>query len=168
MSDPRIDPPPSADERTMLDSWLDWHRETLAVKCQGLTDEQLRERSTPPSPLSLLGLVRHMAYVEHMWFRVVLAGEDYHSPIKSADDRDGDFLGTDDASVEEAFAVWRSEIDNARKAAAGLSLDTVGRAKRHGEDISLRWILVHMIEEYARHNGHADLIRERVDGTTGE
>ncbi|PWV46856.1 putative damage-inducible protein DinB [Nocardiopsis sp. L17-MgMaSL7] len=168
MTDPRIDPPYVADERAMLENWLEWHRETLAVKCQGLTDDQLRVRSTPPSPMSLLGLVRHMAYVEHMWFRVVLAGEDYHSPIKRPGDRDGDFLNVGSASVEESFAVWRSEIDNARKASAGLSLDAVGRNQRHGEDCSLRWILVHMIEEYARHNGHADLIRERVDGVTGE
>ncbi len=168
MTDPRVDPPYVTDERTMLENWLEWHRQTLAVKCQGLTDEQLRERSTPPSPMSLLGLVRHMAYVEHMWFRVVLEGEEYHSPIKELDNPDGDFLDVDTASVEESFAVWRSEIDGARRASDGLSLDSVGKRQRHGEDCSLRWILVHMIEEYARHNGHADLIRERVDGATGE
>lgn len=169
MSDPRVDPPFIADERAMLNNWLDWHRETLAVKCQGLTDEQLRERSTSPSPMSLLGLVRHMAHVEYVWFRVIIEGEEWNSPIKDDDtDPDGDFLNVDTATVEEAFALWRAQIDHARKVSAGLPLDAIGKTKRHGEDCSHRWILVHMIEEYARHNGHADLIRERVDGVTGE
>lgn len=92
MSDPRIDPPFIADESAMLNNWLDWHRETLAVKCQGLTDEQLRERSTSPSPMFLLGLVRHMAHVEHAWFHVILEGEECRSPIKGPDRPDSDFL----------------------------------------------------------------------------
>ena len=166
--DPRVDPPFIADERAMLGNWLDWHRETLAVKCRGLSDEQLRERSAPPSALSLLGLVRHMAYVEHVWFRVVLEGREYSSPIKADDEPDGDFLNADTASVEEAFALWRSETDHARQVSAGLELDAVGKTKRHSRDCSHRWILVHMIEEYARHNGHADLLSERIDGVTGE
>ncbi len=168
MNDLRTDPPFIADERTMLHNFLDWHRETLAIKCQGLTHDQLRERSTPPSPMSLLGLVRHMAYVEHMWFRVILGGEEFSSAIKNGDNPDGDFLEVDTASVEEAFALWRAEIDHAREVSAERPLDAVGEKQRHGEDCSHRWILVHMIEEYARHNGHADLIRERVDGATGE
>ncbi|GAA1465394.1 DinB family protein [Nocardiopsis exhalans] len=167
-SAPRVDPPFIADERAMLDNWLNWHRETLAVKCQGLSDEQLCERSAPPSALSLLGLVRHMAYVEHMWFRVILQGQEYSSPVKTDDQPDGDFLNADTTSVEEAFALWRSEIEHARQISAGLELDAVGKTQRHGQDCSHRWILVHMIEEYARHNGHADLLRERIDGVTGE
>ncbi|MBE1458346.1 putative damage-inducible protein DinB [Nocardiopsis terrae] len=168
MNDARTDPPFIADERTMLNNWLDWHRQTLAVKCQGLSAPQLRERSAPPSPMSLLGLVRHMAHVEHMWFRVVLNGEECRSPVKTPDNPDGDFLDVDAASPEEAFALWRAEIGHAREVSEGLPLDAVGKAQRHGEDCSYRWILVHMIEEYARHNGHADLIRERIDGATGE
>lgn len=167
-SAPRTDPPFIADERAMLGNWLDWQRETLALKCRGLSDEQLRERSAPPSELSLLGLVRHMAYVEHVWFRVTLQGQEYSSPVKADDKPDGDFLDADTASVEEAFALWRSEIEHARQVSAGLELDEVAKTQRHGQDCSHRWILVHMIAEYARHNGHADLLRERIDGVTGE
>ena len=152
----------------MLNAWLDWHRATLAHKCAGLSDEQLRERSTPPSTLSLLGLVRHMAEVERTWFRRVLAGEDVplvYSPT-------GDFqvaYDATDASVAEAFENWRSECEMARKVeAAATSLEVTGMHRKWGVPVSLRWILVHMIEEYARHNGHADLLREAIDGQTGE
>ena len=137
------------------------------MKCEGLSDSQLRERSVRPSTLSLLGLVRHMAEVERNWFRRVLAGEDaaphYYS---DPDDPDGDFDNVDSADVAEAFATWGAECDNARTAVeAAADLDVTG--SRRGKQVSLRWILVHMIEEYARHNGHADLLRERIDGTVG-
>ena len=152
----------------MLTAWLDWHRATLEHKCAGLSDEQLREQSTPPSKLSLLGLVRHMAEVERAWFRRVLAGEDVplvYSPT-------GDFQVAYDATgadVAEAFENWRSECELARKVeAAAPSLEVTGMQRKWGVPVSLRWILVHMIEEYARHNGHADLLRERIDGVTGE
>ncbi|MDH2429951.1 DinB family protein [Sphaerisporangium sp. TRM90804] len=168
MSDNRVSPPFVADERTMLDNWLDWHRETLAVKCAGLTEDQLRERSAPPSTLSLLGLVRHMANVERAWFRRVLNGEDVPWLYKTGDDPDADLNAVDTASAEEAFATWRAEIAYAREISAAFPLDAVGKGKRHGQDCSHRWILIHMIEEYARHNGHADLLRERIDGATGE
>ncbi|MEV4746142.1 DinB family protein [Streptosporangium amethystogenes subsp. fukuiense] len=167
MIDNRVDPPFIGDERAMLNNFLDWHRETLAVKCAGLSHEQLRERSAPPSPLSLLGLVRHMAHVERVWFRHVLNDEDVPLLYKT-DDPDADLNDVDTASAEEAFATWRAEIEHARKLSAEVSLDAIGKRKRHGEDCSHRWILVHMIEEYARHNGHADLLRERIDGVTGE
>lgn len=167
MTDNRVSPAFIADERAMLDSWLDWHRETLAVKCAGLSEERLRERSVPPSSLSLLGLVRHMAHVERVWFRHILSDEGVPLLYKT-DDPDAEFNDVDTASAEEAFATWRAEIEHARKISAGLPLDTVGRRKRRGQDVSLRWILVHMIEEYARHNGHADLLRERLDGAVGE
>ncbi|MCT9933820.1 DinB family protein [Planotetraspora sp. A-T 1434] len=169
MTDTRIDPPPVADEREMLTSWLDWHRETLAVKCAGLTEEQLRLRSAPPSTISLLGLVRHMADVERSWFRRRLNGEDLSGIYFSDDDPDGEFDNVDTASAEEAFATWRAEVALAREAAAAApGLDTLAKREREGVRHSLRWILVHMIEEYARHNGHADILRERIDGVTGE
>ena len=164
--DDRIDPPYEAGERAMLDAWLDFHRATLAMKCDGLSDAQLRERAVPPSTLSLLGLVRHMADVERNWFRRVLGGEDAPPLFWSDDDPDGDFDNVDSADVAEGFAAWRSECERARQAAAAApSLEATGL--RRGEPVSLRWILVHMIEEYARHSGHADLLRERIDGTVG-
>lgn len=152
----------------MLNNWLEWHRGTLAVKCAGLSEEQLRERSTPPSTMSLLGLVRHMAHVEQVWFRNVLNGEGAARLWGKDVNPDADFDEVDTASAEEAFAVWQAEIEHARELSAGVPLDAVGKSRRHGQDCSHRWILVHMIEEYARHNGHADLLRERVDGATGE
>ncbi len=152
----------------MLDAWLDYHRETLAWKCSGLSDAQLRERSAPPSTLSLLGLVRHMADVERGWFRRTLGGEAVPRIYSSDDNPDGDFDDVDGADTAEAFETWRRECEAARQAAsAAESLDVTGTS-RHGHEISLRWILVHMIEEYARHNGHADLLRERIDGATGD
>jgi hypothetical protein len=164
----RIDPPLVVQEREMLDAWLDYHRATLAVKCEGLTDDQLRARAVPPSSLSLLGLVRHMGEVERSWFRRVLGGE--HAPPRyySDENPDGDFDDVAGAGVAEAFGYWRDECAHAReRVAAAPSLDVTGTGRR-GETYSLRWIMVHMIEEYARHNGHADLLRERIDGTVGD
>jgi uncharacterized damage-inducible protein DinB len=167
MTPDRIDPPFVAGERAMLESWLEYHRATLAWKCEGLDDGQLRERAVPPSPLSLLGLVRHMADVERSWFRRVLGGENVPGIYWTDDDPDGDFDNVDAADVQEAFATWRAECEHARRnAAAADSLDVTGQ--RRGEAVTLRWILVHMIEEYARHNGHADFLRERIDGAVGD
>ena len=164
----RIDPPLVAQEREMLDAWLDYHRATLAVKCEGLTDDQLRAQAVPPSSLSLLGLVRHMGEVERSWFRRVLSGEQAPPRYYSDENRDGDFDDVADAGVAEAFGYWRDECAHAReRVAAAASLDVTGTG-REGERYSLRWIMVHMIEEYARHNGHADLLRERIDGTVGD
>ncbi|MGW6918543.1 DinB family protein [Kitasatospora sp. NPDC054939] len=166
---PRTDPPFAADEATMLTAWLDFHRATLALKCEGLAEEQLRRRSVPPSGLSLLGLVRHMAEVERYWFEVVLLGGDPAAGHYWTDeDQDADFDRVDTASAAEGLATWRSEVEASRRAVDGLALDAVGKRLRHGHEVSLRWILVHMIEEYARHNGHADLLRELIDGATGE
>ncbi|CAL9611480.1 DinB family protein [Streptomyces pilosus] len=169
MTTERTEPATDADERSMLEGWLDYHRATLARKCEGLTDGQLRTASVPPSELSLMGLVRHMAEVERGWFRRVLAGEDAGPLYYSEADRDGEFhLGEGD-TWDEAHATWQAEIDAARRAAAGFALDDPSRAgDRVSDAYSLRWIYTHMIEEYARHNGHADLIRERIDGATGE
>jgi uncharacterized damage-inducible protein DinB len=164
----RIDPPLVAQEREMLDAWLDFHRATLAVKCEGLTDDQLRARAVPPSSLSLLGLVRHMGEVERSWFRRVLGGEQAPPRYYSDENPDGDFDDVAGAGVAEAFGYWRDECAHAReRVAAAPSLDVTGTGRR-GETYSLRWIMVHMIEEYARHNGHADLLRERIDGTVGD
>ena len=163
----RIDPPLVAQEREMLDAWLDYHRATLAVKCEGLTDDQLRAQAVPPSSLSLLGLVRHMGEVERSWFRRVLSGEQAPPRYYSDENPDGDFDDVADAVVADAFGYWRDEFAHAReRVAAAPSLDVTGTG-RQGEGYSLRWIMVHMIEEYARHNGHADLLRERIDGTVG-
>jgi uncharacterized damage-inducible protein DinB len=153
----------------MLDTWLDFHRATLLMKCSGLDDGQLKTRSVPPSSLSLLGLVRHMTEVERGWFRRVLLDEDAPPLYYAGDNEDGDFDDVEQADVAADFAAHRAEVQTCRAAAAvHPDLDAVGKRKRHGEDVSLRWIYVHMIEEYARHNGHADLLRERIDGATGD
>ncbi|HWW10548.1 MAG TPA: DinB family protein [Candidatus Acidoferrales bacterium] len=162
----RRDTPRTADEKETLTAFLEWQRATLAQKCAGLTDEQLRERSAPPSTLSLLGLVRHMADVERGWFRRTLDQADV-PPLYSTDsDPDGEFDNVDTANVEEAFATWGAECQQARDIVSAHELDDTGR-QRSGRLISMRWILNHMIEEYSRHNGHADLLRERIDGATG-
>jgi hypothetical protein len=165
----RVDPPFVADERTMLETWLDFHRATLLWKCHGLTGDQLVIRSVPPSGLSLLGLVRHMSEVERSWFRRGMAAEDV-GPIYYSDERpDDDFDDLGSATPDEVFAAFDHEVAAAREITAQHdSLDDLALRKRHGHDVSLRWILVHMVEEYARHNGHADLIREAIDGATGD
>jgi uncharacterized damage-inducible protein DinB len=163
----RVEPPLVAAERAMLDAWLDYHRDTLALKCDGLAGDQLRQRAVPPSSLSLLGLVRHMAEVERQWFTMVLGGEQVRFHYSTDDSPDAEFDDVDGADVAEAFGTWRSECEDARRrAAAAPSLDVT--ATWRGQEFSLRWIMVHMIEEYARHNGHADLLRERIDGTVGD
>jgi uncharacterized damage-inducible protein DinB len=167
VDDPRIDPPYVAGERDMLIVWLDWERATLAWKCQGLLPQQLAERSVPPSSLSLLGLLQHMIEVERSWFRRVLGGESIEPIYFTEDEPDGDFDHLNVDTVDDVKAHWEAECDHSRAAVvAADSLDVTG--ERRGEKISLRWILVHMIEEYARHNGHADLLRERIDGAVGE
>lgn len=161
-------PPLNSDERTTLESWLDFHRTTLAMKCEGLDDKQAAEASVPPSAVTLTGLVRHMAEVERNWFRRVLAGEEappIYDPEADPDGPDGGFELAGDATLHDAQAIWHAEIARARELCAARSLTDTGRFM--GQDVSLRWIYVHMIEEYARHNGHADLIRERIDGATG-
>ncbi|MEU6403223.1 DinB family protein [Streptomyces sp. NPDC046985] len=170
MTTTRQEPALNADERTMLDGWLDYHRQTLAWKCEGLTDAQLRTASAEPSELTLMGLVRHMAEVERYWFRAVLTGEDSAPLYCGEQDPDGDFHVTAQDTWAEASAVWQAEIEAARRVAAGLDLDRLSERldKRTGEPFSLRWIYTHMIEEYARHNGHADLVRERIDGAAGD
>ncbi|WP_416972831.1 DinB family protein [Streptomyces sp. 4F14] len=166
----RTEPAQNASERDMLEGWLEYHRDTLAWKCEGLSDEQLRTAAVPPSELSLMGLVRHMAEVERGWFRDVLVGEE-SAPIYFSDaDPDGEFHLTEADTWKEAYETWQGEIAAARRCAEGVGLDTlsVRKGRTTKEPFTLRWIYTHMIEEYARHNGHADLLRERIDGATGE
>ena len=155
-----------ADERAMLQGWLDYHRDTLLLKCQGLTGDQLVARSVEPSTLSLLGLVRHMAAVERSWFHRA-AGVAHDDLYYSDDSPDGDFDDGTPESAEADFATFRAECEKADRVAADLPLDHTFTTTR-GRVISLRWVYTHMIEEYARHNGHADLLRERLDGATGD
>ncbi len=162
----RVSPPAEADERATLTAFLDFQRATLALKCEGLTDDQLRDRAVPPSSLSLLGIVRHMAEVERNWFRPVLSGEEMRLIFSPDMDWEAAFRDVDTADVAEAFAAWNSECHHARAlVAAASSLDVAGN--RRGERVSLRWVIAYMAAEYARHNGHADLLRERLDGSTG-
>ncbi|MEU8806316.1 DinB family protein [Streptomyces violaceoruber] len=165
--DTRSTPPSVGGERETLSAVLDWYRATFELKCTGLPPGRLSEQVVPPSALSLHGLVRHLAGVERWWFRIQFAGEDVPLLYYSDDDPDQDFESLD-GDVDEAFAVWRAECERSRQiTAAAASLDETGIRKRTGEPISLRRILVDMIAEYARHNGHADLLRERIDGATG-
>ena len=156
-----------AGERQMLETWLDFHRQTLLGKCSGLTADQLRERAAPPSKLSLLGLVRHMAEVERGWFRRRIAGENAGYLYSSEDDPDGEFDHVGTADAEQDIAAYLAEIELARQAAAGRELDETFFHSHRKAELSVRWVYVHMIEEYARHNGHADLLRERIAGATG-
>jgi uncharacterized damage-inducible protein DinB len=167
MTTERAEPPLTANERDMLDGWLDYHRATLAWKCEGLSADQLRERAVPPSSLSLVGLVRHMAEAERAWFRRRVGGADLPWLYCTDEHPDADFDDVADADVAEALATWEQECERARATVAAVpSLDDTFEAKEN--TYSLRWIVSHMVEEYARHNGHADLLRERIDGARGD
>jgi hypothetical protein len=159
----RIDTPRTPhDERASLETWLEYHRATLLTKCAGLKPDQLTERSCPPSGLSLLGLVRHMTEVE-TWFHD-FDGQPHGQWYSSDDDPDGDFDRTDPAHADADLAAYHASLDRARAAVSGRDLDELSPGS--DSPVSLRWVYQHMIEEYARHNGHADLIRERIDGVT--
>lgn len=163
----RQQPPTAADERGMLEAWLDFHRQTLLWKCSGLTAEQLCRRAVDPSSLSLLGLVRHMTEVERAWFRRRVGGEDAPFVYCSDAEPDGDFDNVDTADPERAFATYMQELDLARAAVRGRDLDETFFHSRRNVNMNVRWVFFHMLEEYARHNGHADLLRERINGATG-
>lgn len=167
MATERVGPPRVGDEREMLGAALEFHRSTLMMKCDDLSDADLRRQSMPPSTLSLLGLVRHLAEVERTWFRRVINGEDI--PFVWSDKSDfQEAYDASNATRAEAFAAWRAEVEHARRIeATAESLDVTGYFARWGEDVSLRFVMLHLIHEYARHNGHADFLREGVDGTVG-
>jgi uncharacterized damage-inducible protein DinB len=171
-ADPRPEPPTRLDERATLVGFLRWQRGTLELKCAGLDATELARRAVPPSTMSLLGLVRHLADVERGWFRGFMAGQDAPPHFTSDADRDADFNGAvaDPEVVAEAWRTWRGEIAFAEGFVAGApDLDLIGAGTDPDRGaMSLRWVLVHMVEEYARHNGHADLLRERIDGRLGQ
>jgi hypothetical protein len=163
----RVDPPYVGEEREILVAYLDFHRSTFEAKCAGVPPERLSERTVPPSALTLHGLVRHLAGIERWWFRIQFAGEDVPLLFYSDDDPNQDFDRLD-GDVSEAFALWRSECQHSRAiVAATSSLEQTGMVKANGQPVSLRRVMVNMIAEYARHNGHADLLREAIDGATG-
>ncbi len=162
----RADEPFVGDERAMLDGFLDWHRASLLHRCGGLTGEHLARQTVPPSRLSLLGLVRHLASVERTWFRRRFLGEHVDALYWRPDQPDAAFTEVDPDRAETDIATLISEWDRCRHAVAGQPLDATFVSERWGE-MSLRWVYLHLIREYAQHNGHADLLRERIDGMTG-
>ncbi len=169
-NDPREGGPSLGDERATLAEYLRWQRLTLELKCSGLDAADLARRSVEPSTLSLLGLLRHMADVERHWFREVMTGEDAPPHFSSETSPDGDFEGAlpNAELVAEAWQVWRDEVAFAKRFVdEAPDLGITRSHVRHGQ-VSLREVLVHMVEEYARHNGHADLLRERIDGRVGQ
>ncbi|RSM67510.1 DinB family protein [Kibdelosporangium aridum] len=165
----RIDGPFAGDERAVLLGFLEYHRATLLWKCSGLTGEQLARRAVPPSPLSLLGLIRHIADVELAWFVRRVAGQEveFHFFDTDPDDDDVEFTRATAETAEHDYGLLVNAIDQARAALADVSLDHTFEHPRLGK-MSARWVVMHMIEEYARHNGHADFLREQIDGATGE
>ncbi|HTX62379.1 MAG TPA: DinB family protein [Acidimicrobiales bacterium] len=166
----REDPDRTSTERAALEQWVDFHRATLLQKCAGLTATQLKRRSAPPSTLSLLGIVRHMALVERWWFRMHAAQENVPFLYTVERNSTADFEEVDDADAAADLETYRREIVAARAAVAGTSLDLVvpSRGDHPDRTRNVRWIYLHMLEEYARHNGHADLLREAIDGATGD
>lgn len=164
MTDERPNPRPDADERELLETFLDFHRATVLHKIDGASDDDLRA-SPVPSGTSMLGLVKHLAYVERWWFQAVVAGEDPDFPWTD-DDPDADLRVEPGETADDIVALYRGEIARSREISAGRPLDAV--AVGSDEPFTLRWVLVHMIEETARHNGHLDIVRELADGVVGE
>ncbi|WP_033261234.1 DinB family protein [Amycolatopsis vancoresmycina] len=171
----RPEPPLDGDEATTLLGFLDFHRATLAWKCAGLDAAGLRA-TVAPSSLTLGGLLKHLAYVEDHWFSHVLCGRDRSAPFDAVDwtaTPDWDWESAADDTPDELHGLWAAAVGRSRTAVADALADgdlaqPARRTRRDGSRPSLRWILVHMVEEYSRHNGHADLIRESIDGRTGE
>jgi uncharacterized damage-inducible protein DinB len=168
--DPRESQVAVVGERATLLEYLRRYRLTLEMKCEGLDPEQLARRSVPPSTMSLLGLVRHMADVERNWFRRVMARADAPPLYWSQDGPDAEWLGAvaDPAVVDDAWRAWREEVAFAEKFIASAPDLGIEGIMRDGASVALREVLIHMIEEYARHCGHADLLRERIDGRVGQ
>jgi uncharacterized damage-inducible protein DinB len=166
VKDQRYSLTPESSERELLTTFLEFQRGALVRKCEGLSDEQMCRRAIPTSNLTLVGIVRHLATVERWYFQSVIAGG---SPRALYDHQsDEAFNAVDGASREESFRIWSDEIALSRQIAAGHDLDAVSAIPTDGLVVTLRWVLVHMIDEYARHLGHADMVREAIDGVTGE
>ena len=164
----RPHPPNTGNERAQLDAWLAFYRATLLRKCAGLALEQLTRRPVATSSLSLLGILRHMTFVEQIWFDVRFAGTTVTEYYKSAGDRDADFNELDSAPLDEVIANFQTACERADELARGHELDEqVAEPGKGREKVDLRWIYLHMIEEYARHCGHADILRELIDEETG-
>jgi uncharacterized damage-inducible protein DinB len=170
--DPEDDPRQSDEvlrgEKAVLVDYLRAYRLTFRMKCEGLDAEQLARRSVPPSTMSLLGLLRHLAAVEHSWFRRHVGGVDIPRLFKTPEDRDHDFNGAvaDADVVAEAWAAWEAEVAHAEQVLDGI--DDLGMLVGLDEPLEIRDLVVHMVEEYARHCGHADLLRECIDGRVGQ
>ncbi|MFK4083153.1 DinB family protein [Kribbella sp. NPDC020789] len=164
----RIDPPTTASERELLQGFLDYHRQTLLLKVGGLSADDLARRSVEPSGLSLLGLVRHLTEVEQYWFKTCLAGKPVPDRYWTAEHPDGDFDLVDPAQLDSDLRTYADAVQESDEIAVHYALDDTFRRPRREEEYSVRYLYIHLIEEYARHNGHADLLRERIDGSTGE
>ncbi len=175
-ADDRVDPPLGADETTTLRAFLDYHRDTFRWKCAGLTQEQLAQ-ALPPTDMTLGGMMKHLAVVESGWFEETFAGGLLMPPFDTVDwdaDRDWEWHTARDDTPEQLFSLFDEAVRHADAVIedavrrAGLGAESQKQSRREGTPFSLRWIVVHMIEEYARHNGHADLLRQSIDGATGE
>jgi|SRR3954451_3854557 uncharacterized damage-inducible protein DinB len=174
--DRRVDPPLHGTEVAVLRGFLDYQRDTLRLKCRGLTQQQLAQ-PLPPSDMTLGGMMKHLAIVESSWFESVFAGGEYMPPFDNVDwdaDRDWEWHSAQEDDPQELLALFDEAVRRADAvvdtalSGGGLEQESARRSRREDSTFTLRWILVHMIEEYARHNGHADLIRESIDGLTGE
>jgi len=154
-------------ERAQLESWLDFYRTTLLLKCAGLSVEELSVRPIATSALSLLGILRHMTFVEQAWFEEVFAGRVIVDHYKRDDDFDADFHDLASSPLDDVVALFHTTCATSRSVAQGHELDEMAAVVTRGRSVDLRWIFLHLIEEYARHCGHADILRELIDGTTG-
>jgi uncharacterized damage-inducible protein DinB len=165
---PRSDPDLEAGELTALAQYLDYHRATLAMKCAGLSEEELKRRAVPTSNLTLLGLVRHLTDVEHGWFGIWLDGQPERARYFTPDNPNDDFDNLDSHPVLAVWDAYHAQVAESRRI-LGTFTDAGEMARGGpGRPRNVRWVALHMIEEYARHNGHADLLREALDGATGE
>lgn len=164
----RVDPPELADERSSLVGFLEFHRQTFLGKCAGLTGEELARQPIPPSTLSLLGLIRHLADVERVWFRIRLSGEEIGFQYWTDENEDADFDDLDPTRAQADYEALLTELAESRARLDSRELEDTFVHPRTGATLSVRWLLGHLVEEYARHNGHADLLREVVDGSVGE
>jgi uncharacterized damage-inducible protein DinB len=164
----RVDPPVAADERTMLLAWLEWHRATVHLKCAGLAAGLSASAPLPSSPMSTIGgIVSHLRWTEAFWFEVVLLNQPDVAPY-SAEDPDGEFRVGAQRPLDGLLAEYTAQCERSREIASHLELGNFSRrAVNHRGRVTLRWVLTHMVEETARHNGHLDVLRELADGATG-